>query len=129
MVESVSRSKSSRGGPIVALGILIALVAGYFSNCFGGLGLPGPGTDAPTVRDSANSERPAATGEATRTRVVVQGEQCRVGDDPSPGTCEAACAKLTGTAEIEATAGTQRTVDALRKCLQARGVKVQIQSE
>ncbi len=132
MVASVSRPRSSRVGPVAALGVVLVLISAYLGNCFTGLGLPGPGPGAPAAKDSAarKTEEKAAGERAAPARLVVQGEQCRLGDDPTLRSCDAACAEVPGgRAEVDATAGAQRTVEALRTCLQGRKVKVQVLSE
>lgn len=132
MVANVSDPpKSSRGGTLGVLAIFAALIAAYFGNCLTGLGLPGPGPSAPASSDAtpAKSAGKAGDGEA-RGRVVVQGEQCRLAADAAPRDCQAVCKEVAGkTVDVDATAGAQRTVDALRTCLQDRGLKVSVQSE
>jgi hypothetical protein len=108
------------------LAAAIAALAGYVNNCFTGLGL-GPGA-APAAAPAPAKEIAAAAVAVARARIVVQGEQCRLGD-AAPRPCDAVCAEVEGAAEVEATAGAQRTVDALRTCLQGRGVKVQVVAE
>lgn len=121
------KPRSSRLGFLAFLGLLVALVAGYLNDCFSGLGLPAlSGTTAPKASEAA---APGKSGEG-RARVVVTGETCRVGDAAAAGDCAAACQAASGAAvEIEATAGAQGTVDALRSCLQKRGLKVHVVSE
>jgi hypothetical protein len=131
MVANVSDPpKSSRGGTVGVLAIFAALVAAYFGICLTGLGLPGPGPSAPSSDAApARTEGKAAGGEA-RGSVVVQGEQCKLAADAAPRDCKAVCQEVTGkTVDVDATGGAQRTVDALRTCLQARGLKVSVQSE
>lgn len=110
---------------------LVALIAAYLGNCFQGLGLSaGDGKGAKEVQEGAAKAREAvseATDAAARARVTVDGERCRLGDEASPRGCDAVCRDLGGgAAEIEATTGAQRTVDALKSCLQGRGVKVTV---
>ncbi|MDC0715886.1 hypothetical protein [Nannocystis bainbridge] len=122
------RSRPARAGFVVLLAALVALVAGYLNDCFVGFGLsPNAGSPAP----AAESAKPAATPAQTRVRVVVQGEQCRLGEASEARACDAVCADQAAgtTVEIEATAGSQRAVEALRACLQGRGAKAQVVSE
>ena len=140
MVADVSdRPRSSRAGTLGILVILAALVAAYFGNCLSGLGLPGPGP-GPASPTATTGVKPAEEhgGEASgkisdedaRARIVVAGEQCRLAAETSPRDCQAVCDEVTGkAAELDATAGAQRTVDALRTCLQGRGLKVSVLSE
>lgn len=111
----------------------IAVAAGYLNNCFTGLGFgPGQGTGQPLTTDVTKDVTKAdAKADATaKVRVVVQGEQCRMDGDTAAQSCEDLCKKLTASAiEVEATAGTQATVDSLKSCLQGRGIKVQVLSE
>ena len=113
------------------LALVIALVAGYLGNCFQGLGLSaGDGKGAKEVQEGAAKAKKAvgeATDAAAKARVTVEGERCRLGDEVDPRGCDAVCRDLGGgAAEIEATAGAQRTVDTLKSCLQGRGVKVTV---
>lgn len=137
IVANVSdRPKSSRAGGLGLLLIAGAAVAAYLGNCLGSLGLPGPGAAPPapaTATEKAATDRPA-TGKAgpaeQRVRIVVEGEQCRSGGEPTARDCKAVCEQATGkTAELDATAGAQQTVDTLRTCLQDRGLKVSVLSE
>ncbi|PCC67919.1 hypothetical protein SAMN02745121_04738 [Nannocystis exedens] len=121
------RSRPSRAGFVAFLGLLVALVAGYLNDCFAGLGLsPDAGQAVPAGEPAKPSAKPG-----DRVRVVVQGEQCRVGGDGPLRPCDAVCAEQAAgaTVEIDATAGAQRAVDALRTCVQARGAKAQVVSE
>jgi len=116
------------------LAVLIALVGAYLGNCFQGLGLSaGDGKGARAVQDGAATVRKTideATDGPLKARVTVQGERCRLSDEKTPRDCDAVCKELSGgLAEVEATAGAQRTVDALRTCLQGRGVKVTVLAE
>jgi hypothetical protein len=89
-----------------------------------------PGVTAPKDVDRAD-------GSGARPRIAVQGEQCMLAGDAAPRACVDVCAETTsaGSAggkkevEIDATVGAQKTVDALRACLQGRGVKVRVDSE
>ena len=137
IVANVSdRPKSSRAGGLGLLLIAGAAVAAYLGNCLGSLGLPGPGATPPapaTATDKPATDKPA-TGKAgpaeARVRIVVEGEQCRSDGEPTPRDCKTVCELATGkTAELDATAGAQGTVDALRTCLQDRGLKVSVLSE
>ena len=125
-------SRSRPVGLVAFLGVLVALVAGYLNDCFVGFGLsPGTGAPAaPAAAPAAPAAQPAADVGAT-IRIVVQGEQCRVDDKAPLRACEAVCAEQpdSATFEIEATAGAQRAVEALRACLQGRGAKVRVASE
>jgi hypothetical protein len=129
IVAGVSdRPRPSRAGFVAFLGVLVALVAGYLNDCFSGLGLsPNAGQAVPAAAEPA---KPAAKAEG-RVRVVIQGEQCRVGDGAPLRLCDAVCAEQAAgtTVEIEATAGAQRAVDALRACVQGRGARAQVVSE
>jgi hypothetical protein len=125
----VSRqAKSSRLGLFGLLALLVALAVGYLGNCFTGLGFaPGTGASAPTPAAEPAERRSEAE---LRARVTVQGERCRVGAEPTLGDCEAACKRVEGkTVDVEATTGAQRTVDALKSCLEGRGFKVHVVSE
>lgn len=124
--------RPARLGPLAVLAALVALVAGYVNDCFSGLGFaPAPGGRVDEVREVPREERaPAASGEVTRTRILVQGEQCRVGEAAARA-CDLVCAELAPNAEVdvEATTGTQKTVEALRACLKERGVKAHMVAE
>jgi hypothetical protein len=123
MVASVS-SRPARVGILAFLAAAVALAAGYLNNCFVGFGLsPGAGLAPAEMKD-------AKLDKATTVRVVVQGEHCRKDGDTATLACDVVCKQVTaGAAEVEATVGAQRTVDALKACLQARGVKVQVVSD
>jgi hypothetical protein len=113
------------------LAVLCALIGAYLGNCFQGLGLSaGDGKGAKEVQEGAAKAKKAvgeATEAAAKARVTVEGERCRLGDEASPRGCDAVCRDLGGgAAEVEATAGAQRTVDTLKSCLQGRGVKVTV---
>lgn len=124
MVAIVSKSRGARLGFLGLLALIVALVAGYFNNCLGGLGLaPGSGSPAAPKVDG-----PTQTGEVG-ARVVVQGDQCRRDGEAALRACDAVCAEVGAEVEVEATAGTQRAVDALRTCLQAKGARVKVVSE
>ena len=121
-------ARKSRPGLFAFLALLVALVGAYLGNCFQGLGL-GAGVKKDVKKDAAIAKE--IVGEsadaAARARVIVEGERCRLGDESKPRSCEAVCKDLGGgAAEIQATTGAQRTVDALRTCLQGRGVKVTV---
>ena len=125
-------ARKSRLGLFAFLALLVALVGAYLGNCFQGLGL-GAGTGAGVKKDVKEGAAIAReiVGEsadaAARARVIVEGERCRLGDETRPRSCDAVCKDLGGgAAEIQATTGAQRTVDALRTCLQGRGVKVTV---
>lgn len=124
-----SRSRPSRAGLVAVLGALVALVAGYLNDCFVGFGLS-PGTGSPPAAAPVASEKSPAAASG-KLRVVVQGEQCRLDDATTLRDCAGVCAEPAAgaTVEVEATAGAQRAVEALRTCLQGRGVKVQVVSE
>lgn len=121
------------------LGALVALAVGYLNDCFSGLGLSPPGAGAPaqavepTKVEEAEPAKvePATQGQAAKLRVVVEGELCRLDGAGEARSCEAVCAELAegATVEVEATAGAQRTVEALRGCLQGRGVKAKVEAE
>ena len=107
----------------------VALAAGYLNNCFTGLGFA-PGRSAgqveakPDVVDVTKADAPA------KVRVVVQGERCRIDGVATLQNCEDLCNSIQASAaEVEATAGTQGTVDQFKTCLQGRGIKVQVLSE
>lgn len=123
-------SRSRPVGFVAFLGLLVALVAGYLNDCFVGLGLS-PGTGTPAAAPAAPAAKPAAADVGATIRIVVQGEQCRVDDKAPLRACAVVCAEQPEAAsfEIEATAGAQRTVEALRACLQGRGAKVRVASE
>lgn len=125
------RPRPARLGPLAVVAALVALVAGYLGDCFAGVGLaPAPGSRVDEARDKVQEKVKQTADELRKLRVVVQGEQCRVGDTPLRA-CEAVCGEQPAGAEveIEATAGAQRTVEALRECLKQRGVKAQVISE
>lgn len=115
------------------LAALVALIAAYFNGCLAGVGL-GPG-QAPTraevaAKVDAVKDRVKASVEGPpRDRIIVQGEQCRHDYEVPTRACDVVCKEVEGAAEIEATGGAQRAVDALKACLQGRGVKVQVVSE
>lgn len=121
-------ARKSRTGVFALLAVLVALVGAYLGNCFQGLGLSaGDGRGAKQVQEGAAKAKKAVGEAAAKARVTVEGERCRLGDEASPRGCDAVCRDLSGgAAEIEATAGAQRTVDTLRSCLQGRGVKVTV---
>jgi hypothetical protein len=126
-----SPPRSARLGPLAAVAALVALVAGYVNDCFSGLGFaPAPGGRVDEAREVVG-EKVQRTAEAiARPRVVVKGEQCRVGDvglRPCATVCDELAAGVD--VEVEATAGTQQTVEALRACLKRRGVKVHLVAE
>lgn len=124
-------SRSARVGPLAVVAALVALVAGYLNDCFAGLGVaPTPGGRVEEARDKVTEKVKQTADALAKIRVVVQGEQCRIGDT-APRACEAVCAEQAAGAEVEveATGGAQRTVEALRTCLKDRGVKVQVVSE
>lgn len=126
--------KKSKVGPVALLGLAVALVAGYLGNCFEGVGLGvGNGAGVRKVEKgvvTATKTVGAATDAAAKARITVEGERCRLGDEGPLGACDEACKAVEGAAaEVEATAGAQHTVEALRTCLQGRGVKVQVVSE
>ena len=126
--------RKSKFGVVALLGLAVALIAGYLGNCFQGLGLGvGEGEGARKVEAGVATARKtvgAATEAAAKARVTVEGERCRLGDDVALRDCDEVCEQLDGpAAEVEATAGAQRTVEALRTCLQRRGLKVQVVSE
>ena len=126
--------KKSKVGPVALLGVVIALVAAYLGNCFQGLGFGvGNGAGTKEVEKGAAMAKKTvgeATDAAAKARVTVQGERCRLGDEATPRACDVVCKEVGGAAaEVEATAGAQRTVEALRTCLQGRGIKVQVVSE
>ena len=125
-------ARKSRLGLFAFLALLVALVGAYLGNCLQGLGL-GAGTGAGVKKDVKEGAAIAReiVGESAdadaRARVIVEGERCRLGDETKPRSCDAVCKDLGGgAAEIQATTGAQRTVDALRTCLQGRGVKVTV---
>jgi hypothetical protein len=123
-----SRARPARLGLLAVLGALVALVAGYFNDCFGGLGLS-PG--APTRAVPAVEATKTAADTAGKVRVVVQGELCRLDSSTELRACDLVCAdQVAGsTVEVEATAGAQRAVEALQACVKGRGAKVQVVSE
>ncbi len=125
--------KKRRVGVLALLVLVVALVAAYLGNCFQGLGLgAGDGSGAREVEklaDAATKTLGAATGAAARVRIVVEGERCRLADEKTARACDAVCRDIAGATEVEATAGAQHTVDALRTCLKERGVKFQVLSE
>lgn len=119
------------------LAALVALVAAYFNGCLSGYGLgsglgSGQGPTRAEVAAKVNEVKDRVKDSVQgpqRDRIVVQGEQCRRDGEVPTRACDVVCAEVEGAAEIEATGGAQRTVDALKACLQARGVKVQVVSE
>lgn len=125
IVASMS-ARRNRVGVVAVLVAGVAALAGYLNNWFAGLGLPfggPPGASAPKSVD----EPAEASGKA---RIVVQGEQCMLAGEAAPRSCDAVCKEVSaGAADVDATVGSQRTVDALRACLQGRGVKIQVLSE
>lgn len=130
IVADVS-SRSPRVGFLAVLVALAAGAAGYLNNCFAGLGLPlgGPGAGA-SKQEAANLTKKAEEAAAGPARVVVQGEQCLLAGEATPRACDVVCAEVpAGVASVDATVGSQRAVDALKACLQARGVKPQVVSE
>lgn len=115
------------------LAALVALVAAYFNGCLNGYGLgSGQGPTRAEVAAKVNEVKDRVKDSVQgpqRDRIVVQGELCRHDYEVPTRACDVVCAEVEGAAEIEATGGAQRTVDALKACLQARGVKVQVVSE
>ncbi|MBA3547345.1 MAG: hypothetical protein H0T76_12735 [Nannocystis sp.] len=126
--------RPARVGIFAVLAVAIAVAAGYLNNCFTGLGF-GPGQGAGQLEATKDVAKDAArdvtkidpTG---KVRVVVQGEHCRMEGDKATQSCEDLCKEIVASAaDVEATAGTQGTVDRFKSCLQARGIKVQVLSE
>lgn len=123
-------------GVVAVLAAGIAAAAGYLGDWFSGLGLPFGGGPAATTTASKDVAKDEVKADGGRTRVVVQGEQCMLAGDATPRACDAVCKEVpasasgaTSAADVDATVGSQATVDALRACLQGRGVKVQVLSE
>jgi len=131
----VARSSSSRTPLLAVLALAVGLAAAYLSDCTGlGLG-SGAGADAPDSDAKAESkpeptpppEAPAKAAAAERV-VVVEGAQCRVGDEPL-GACDALCKTLVdapGAVTLDGVAGSHQVVDTLRQCLEDGKIDVRM---
>ncbi|MBZ5715382.1 hypothetical protein [Nannocystis pusilla] len=124
------RSRPARVGFFACLAVLVALGVGYFNDCLAGLGLS---VAALSQKEQATPKaEPAAEAKAeARVRIVVQGEQCRLGGARELRSCDDVCGEQIPGAivELAATAGAQRVVEDLRTCLRRRGATVQVISE
>ena len=110
----------------------MVVVAGYLNDCFAGLGFaPTPGGQVDEVRETVNEKVHRTVDALAKIRVVVQGEPCRKFGNTPLRACDRCATRPAKDAEVEveATAGAQRTVEALRGCLKRRGVKVHMVSE
>lgn len=117
------------GGRLFGLGLLagiVALAIAWLRGCIPGLGIGGSTSTAPAeASKSAPASDDAASGAALR--IVVDGDRCRRGKD-APAPCDEVCAALAGEPkeqkiEVEGTLGTHAAVDALKKCLEAKGFR------
>ncbi len=117
------------GGRLVGLGLLagiVALAIAWLRGCIPGLGVGG----APSTAPSESSKAAPATTEpaaGAALRIVVDGDRCRHGEN-APAPCDEVCAALPADAkeqkvEVEGTLGTHAAVDALKKCLDAKGFR------
>ncbi len=147
--RSSSDGRRGRGGPplgLLGLGVLIALVAAYLSDCIpglgagGSLGVPQAETKSPAEADADAKKAEATEAESKKTEdagisIEVKGEQCRQGAG-ALAPCPEICAALDRTnaasthVEVDASSGRHGIVEDLRGCLQEAGfVDVRVRSE
>ena len=131
-MASRDERRKGGGGRLFGLGLLagiIALAIAYLRGCIPGLGVGGDPGSAP-AESSKSSKSAPATDEAaagTALRITVDGDRCKRGSEP-PAPCDQVCGALPTDAkeqrvEVDGTLGTHATVDALKKCLDAKGFR------
>ena len=112
------------GGVLAVLALAVAVVVARLPGCtmmgFGTWSLPeDPELSSPEL---SVPEEP----KAEMRRVVVKGLRCRL-DGAEPSECEDVCKvieKSSGSATLDADAGSHKVVEELRRCLEEAGVEI-----
>ncbi|OIP41842.1 MAG: hypothetical protein AUK47_05675 [Deltaproteobacteria bacterium CG2_30_63_29] len=130
--------KKKKGGLGILLLITAAVGAGYFfKDCLPnfGIGGGGSGTSKESGEKDEVTQTPKPDDNAKNTvAVTIKGEECILGA-AAPQACPKTCADIKEKypaetrIEVNATVGTQATVEAFKQCVSDAGFKVSLQSE